>query len=90
MRYLRFMSNPADVEMIEEIDNELAIRIRDEGHGAKIDAVIKRTKELVKKGEKVLIWSSFINNVRTLEKELRHKPWGAEYIIGEIKSESDS
>ena len=40
MKYLRFTSNPADVSTIYDIDPILANEIREEGHGAKIEAVI--------------------------------------------------
>ena len=94
MRYIRFMSNPASIaDFLEEIDLPLAKQICNEGEpgfegdGAKIDAVVKRAEELINEGQKVLIWSSFVNNVHRLSERL--KVYGADYIDGSVKSESN-
>ncbi len=87
MRLLKFISNPIlEIEFIKEINSDLADRIELEQDGAKIDAVISRARELALAGEKVLIWSSFIANVRTITRRLAPE-FGAEYIIGEVKTE---
>ena len=49
---------------------------------AKIEYVVNKTRELVKKGRKVLIWATFINNLRVLKKHL--SGLGAELIYGDV------
>jgi SNF2 family DNA or RNA helicase len=49
---------------------------------AKIEYVVKKTHSLVKSGRKVLIWATFIFNLRVLKKLL--SDLGAEMIFGEI------
>ena len=94
MRYIRFMSNPASIaDFLEDIDLSLARQICNEGEsgfegdGAKIDAVVKRAEELINEGEKVLIWSSFVSNVHRISERL--KIYGADYIDGSVRSESN-
>ncbi len=87
MRYIRFMSNPRSISDITfDIDAHLSNRLDEEGDGAKIDAVVKRASELALKGEKVLIWSSFVKNVERIASRLNH--FGSEFIHGGVKTES--
>ncbi|MDC3323247.1 DEAD/DEAH box helicase [Gammaproteobacteria bacterium] len=89
MKLLKFFSNPIlELELIERIDNGLARIIEQEEDGAKIDAVVDRAIELIKQGEKVLIWSSFVANVERIAQRLSH--YGSEYIHGGIKTDKDS
>lgn len=49
---------------------------------AKISVALQRTEQLISEGFKVLIWSQFVTNVRTLEKLLAHH--GAVTLYGAI------
>ncbi|MFZ2052410.1 MAG: DEAD/DEAH box helicase [Solirubrobacteraceae bacterium] len=49
---------------------------------AKVATAIARTEELVGKGEKVLIWTQFVMNVRSLERLLAHH--GAVVLYGKV------
>jgi SNF2 family DNA or RNA helicase len=53
-----------------------------EGDGPKIRYVLKRARELTRKGHKVLIWSSFVRNVEYLASRLADL--GAVYIHGQV------
>ena len=86
MKLLKFYTNPSlEIDFINEIDHEVAEEVRKEGDGAKVDAVIDRAVELIKDGEKVLIWSSFVANVEIISQRLSH--FGAEYIHGGVDTE---
>lgn len=86
MKLLKFFTNPSlDLDFIGEINPEIAEQIRNEGDGAKVDAVVNRAIELIKAGEKVLIWSSFVANVEVICQRLSH--FGAEYIHGGVDTE---
>ena len=53
MTFLRFLSNPISiVNLANEINPEIAEQIFNEGNGAKMDAVIKRAKEIISEGKK--------------------------------------
>ena len=54
----------------------------------KIDWVCKKARELVDSGEKVLIWSSFVGNVKLIDSKL--KDLGSRYIVGSTPSISGS
>ena len=71
LKLIKFFSNPYScIEDIFKLDPGLAMRIEEEGDGAKIDAVVKRTNELIAQNEKVIIWTSFIKNVEILADEV--------------------
>lgn len=57
----------------------------------KLEAVIKLTKQLINKKEKVLIWTSFIHNIKTLALQLKeHEP---RIVYGDVpkdKNENES
>ncbi|MDP3541638.1 MAG: DEAD/DEAH box helicase [Elusimicrobiota bacterium] len=54
---------------------------------AKLDYAEKLVRRLVKKGEKVLLWSTFVHNIKTLEARLRDlKPLS---IFGEVPKDDD-
>ena len=90
LRLIKLISNPISCEeQIFELDAGLASLIAQEGHGAKIDAVLKRATDLINQNEKVIIWTSFIINVELIAKKFGDK---AVYIHGGVtsaKSESD-
>jgi SNF2 family DNA or RNA helicase len=53
----------------------------------KVDFAVKLAKDLVRKGQKVLIWTSFIHNIRTLEKSLSE--FNPRIIYGDIPKDED-
>lgn len=86
LKLLKLLSNPVScIDDIIRIDPSLLTKIMDEGNGAKIDAVIDRTNQLINSGEKVIIWSSFIINVESLASQFTDK---AVFIHGGVKSGS--
>lgn len=50
---------------------------------SKFKELDKLVKEIIDRGEKVIIWSSFVNNVKTLQS--RYKEFGAVHISGEVE-----
>ena len=84
LKWIMLLSNPMlKIEEIFAIDPDLALEIRDEGYGAKFDAVVEEAKKLIDKGEKVLIWSSFVRNVELLAEEFGNQ---AVFIHGQVDS----
>tara|TARA_B100001250_G_scaffold413185_1_gene446494 strand:- start:772 stop:2646 length:1875 start_codon:yes stop_codon:yes gene_type:complete len=73
-----------------EIKERILDLVDEEGSEAfpKIDWVCKKTRELAKSGEKVIIWSSFVENVKLIDSKL--KDLGSRYIVGSTPSLSGS
>jgi SNF2 family DNA or RNA helicase len=83
MRLLMFVSHPALLS--REIDFAkpgLLSAVLAEGKGPKMNYVLHRARELARRGEKVLIWSSFRQNVEYIADSL--KDLGAVYIHGGV------
>jgi SNF2 family DNA or RNA helicase len=83
MRLLMFVSHPALLS--REIDFAkpgLLSAVLAEGKGPKMNYVLHRARELARQGEKVLIWSSFRQNVEYIAESL--KDLGAVYIHGGV------
>jgi SNF2 family DNA or RNA helicase len=83
IRLLQFVSNPALLSA--EIDNahpDLYRAVLAEGDGPKLDYVLKKARQLVRGGSKVLIWSSFVKNVEYIAERL--SDLGAVYIHGGV------
>ena len=53
----------------------------------KIEAVVNLTVELINKNEKVIIWNSFIHNIKTLDKQLSE--YNPRIIYGDVPKDSD-
>ena len=53
----------------------------------KVDFAVKLAKALARKGQKVLIWTSFIHNIRTLEKSLSE--FNPRIIYGDVPKDED-
>lgn len=82
-RLLQFISNPSLLSRdIEFAHPDLMRAVLAEGDGPKIRYVLRRTRELANQGQKVLIWSSFVQNVEYLA--LRLADLGAVYIHGGV------
>jgi SNF2 family DNA or RNA helicase len=88
-RILQFVSNPAllareiSFAHSDELANALA-----EGRGPKLRYVVKRARQLAKEGKKVLIWSTFVDNVEYLAATLQDL--GAVYIHGGVDAGEES
>jgi SNF2 family DNA or RNA helicase len=85
LKFIKLLSNPAScIEELFELDPGLAIQIENEGDGAKIDALIERAECLIAKGEKVLIWTSFVVNVELIASKFGNK---AVFIHGSVATD---
>ena len=83
MRLLMFVSHPALLS--REIDFAkpgLLSAVLAEGNGPKMNYVLHRARQLANRGEKVLIWSSFRQNVEYIAASLQDL--GAVYIHGGV------
>lgn len=87
MRLLQIASNPALlINKNLGFSNELRETI-EFGDSAKIDYAIFKARELASRGEKVLIWSGFVDNVELLASRLVDV--GARFIHGGVEAGSD-
>ena len=84
MKLLQATSNPALLLKNDENFSEDLKSLIMQGDSSKLDYVINRTRELVKDKKKVLIWSSFTDNIEILNSRL--KDLGADYIHGGVDS----
>jgi SNF2 family DNA or RNA helicase len=82
-RLLQFVSNPAllSAELSFAHPDLLAAALA-EGDGPKLKYVLKKTRQLARDGQKVLIWSSFVRNVEYIAERLADL--GAVYIHGGV------
>lgn len=82
-RVLQFVSNPALLahEIAFAHSNELSLALA-EGRGPKLRYVLQRTRSLARQGKKVLIWSTFVENVEHIASSLQDL--GAVYIHGGV------
>lgn len=82
-RLLQFVSNPAllSAELTFAHSDLLAAALA-EGDGPKLKYVLKKARQLARKGHKVLIWSSFVRNVEYIAERL--SDLGAVYIHGGV------
>lgn len=86
MRLLAFVSNPP--LLAQELDgiegDYLDAILSESAAGPKVDYACRRARELAKTGRKVLIWTSFVNNVEVLAERL--SDLGAVFIHGGVDS----
>lgn len=82
-RVLQFVSNPALLahQIAFAHSNELSMVLA-EGRGPKLRYVLQRARSLARDGNKVLIWSSFVENVEHIAHSLQDL--GAVYIHGGV------
>jgi SNF2 family DNA or RNA helicase len=82
-RVLQFVSNPALLahEIAFAHSNELSMALA-EGRGPKMRYVLYRARSLAREGKKVLIWSTFVENVEHIAGSLQDL--GAVYIHGGV------
>lgn len=83
MKVMEFVSNPAllSSDMDYAFDRRVGALLL-MSDGPKIEYVCRRARELASKGQKVIIWSSFVQNVELIA--LRLNDLGAEYIHGGV------
>lgn len=82
-RLLMFVSNPSLLSAeLQFAHADLLAAALSEGEGPKMRYVLKRARSLAREGRKVLLWSSFRNNVEYLAERLADL--GAVYIHGGV------
>ena len=89
MKVMEFVSNPSLLS--NDMDYAFDRRVRAlllESDGPKIDYVCRRARQLAAEGKKVLIWSSFVQNVELIA--LRLSDLGAEFIHGGVDAGDES
>ena len=89
MKVMEFVSNPSLLsnDMDYAFDRRVGALLL-ESDGPKIDYVCRRARQLAAEGKKVLIWSSFVQNVELIA--LRLSDLGAEYIHGGVDASDES
>jgi SWI/SNF-related matrix-associated actin-dependent regulator of chromatin subfamily A-like protein 1 len=73
LRLAQIASNP---KLIDQSYDEIP---------AKFPLLHNLVEEIIRKGEKVIVWSSFVDNIRKLKKDFNHL--GSEMLFGEIPIE---
>lgn len=87
IRLLQYTSNPALlVRKDSEYDAFLAA-VLEEGDSPKISYVCKRARELARENNKVIIWSSFVQNVELIADRLIDL--GADFIHGGVEASTE-
>lgn len=89
MRLLQLVSNPsllAKAENASELPYDL-YSVLAEGDSPKIAYACIKARRLARQGRKVIIWSSFVENVETIA--LRLADLGAQYIHGGVEAGSE-
>lgn len=88
-RVLQFVSNPALLAReIGFAHSDALAAALSEGRGPKMRYVVKRARQLAREGKKVLIWSTFVDNVEHLAFALQDL--GAVYIHGGVDAGDES
>ncbi|WP_207435387.1 DEAD/DEAH box helicase [Sabulibacter ruber] len=87
MRLLQIVSNPALLIKNNHSYPDLLREVIEYGDSSKIEYVVKRTRQLVNKGKKVLIWSGFVENVELISRKLADL--GADYLHGGVEAGSE-
>lgn len=87
-RLLQFVSHPALLSrQIELAKPGLLSAVLAEGQGPKMAYLLHRVRQLAKAGQKVLVWSSWVNNVEYIASALQDL--GAVYIHGQVDAGDD-
>lgn len=89
MKVMEFVSNPSLLsnDMDYAFDRRVGALLL-ESDGPKIDYACRRARQLAAEGKKVLIWSSFVQNVELIA--LRLSDLGAEFIHGGVDAGDES
>lgn len=87
MRLLQIVSNPA-LLLKNSFNYPDALREAIEfGDSSKIQYTIKKARQLAMQGQKVLIWSSFVENVELISRKL--SDLGADFLHGGVEAGSE-
>ena len=70
IRLLQLVSNPALLAKEQVAFSDELFDVFSEGDGPKIEYACRRARELAAKGQKIIIWSNFIENVETISSRL--------------------
>lgn len=87
LKVLQLVSNPSLLAKSDLAEIDLLKEVLDEGDSPKIQYVCNRARQLAKEGKKVVIWSSFVENVELISRRLADL--GADYIHGRVEAGSD-
>lgn len=88
LRMIQVASNPALVaSAISAIDKDLIANVLEEGDSPKLEYVTQKARKLASEGKKVLVWSSFVENVEVVANRLADL--GAVYIHGGVEAGSE-
>jgi SNF2 family DNA or RNA helicase len=88
VRLLQYVSNPSLLAgKIPEFDDYLG-QVIEEGDSPKMEWVCGRAHQLARQRKKVIIWSSFVENVEVLAERL--EDLGANFIHGGVEASSDA
>lgn len=87
-RLLQFVSNPSLlIGKVSEFDSQLGAVV-EEGDSPKLEWVCRRARQLARQKRKVIIWSSFVQNVEIVSERLADL--GADYIHGGVEASSEA
>ena len=87
LRLLQLVSNPSLLAKVDFSHPELLFNVLAEGDSPKLIYACKRARKLATEGKKVLIWSSFVENVEIISNRLQDL--GADYIHGGVDAGSE-
>lgn len=88
VRMMQLVSNPLLIlDELNEINPVLAKAVVQEGDSPKIYFACKRAREIVNQGEKVIIWTSYVENVELVAARLLDL--GSEFIHGGVSTNPD-
>lgn len=84
LRLIQLTSNPSLLSNSDFSHHKILRDVLLEGDSTKIKYVCNRVRELASKGQKVIVWSSFVQNVELIASRLLDL--GADYIHGGVDS----
>lgn len=87
MRLLQFVSNPALLAKKDFEYDALLGSVLEEGDSPKLQYACERARQLASGGKKVIIWSSFVENVELIAERL--SDLGGDFIHGGVEASSD-
>jgi len=89
IKLMQFVSNPALLaqDVAGTFSEELS-KILVEGKSIKVDYACERARQLARKGEKSIIWTSFVSNVELISNRL--EDIGADFIHGGVDAGDDN
>lgn len=83
MKLMQFVSNPALLSSdMDYVFNQKLGKLLLTNNGPKIEYACNRARQLAKEGKKVIIWTSFVDNVELVAERLRDL--GADFIHGGV------